>query len=181
MTAMAERDINRAGGYAFLQPTSRRRSAVSVQARAVRMTARDVLRWGERSIALFGKKSTAIAQIWDLVEESHEYDGADGEPRPISNRAAELAIVFVRALPDDIPIPEFAWEPDGAISLDWIPRRNHLVSVSIGESRRLPYAWLDGVEAGHAVAFFDEQTVPPRILDNVRRITRRDDAPIWPR
>ena len=89
---------------------------------------------------------------------------------PVSRRAAELAADFIRALPEDVPLPEYASEPDGSISLDWIQSRHRLFSLSIGEGSRLPYAWLDGADVGHAVAFFDGETVPPRILEGIRRI-----------
>ena len=87
-------------------------------------------------------------------------------------RAAELASDFVRALPEDVPPPEYATEPDGSIALDWIQSRNHVFSLSIGEESRLPYAWLDGAESGHGVAGFDGETIPPSILEGIRRITQ---------
>jgi hypothetical protein len=76
----------------------------------------------------------------------------------------------VRALPDGIPLPEFAPEPDGSISLDWILSRNRLFSVSIGHSSRLAFAWLDGADNGHGVARFDGQNVPPRVLEGIKCI-----------
>ncbi len=98
----------------------------------------------------------------------------------ISDRTAQLAADFIRALPGNVPLPEFAWEPDGAISLDWIPSRHRMFSVSIGEGNRLPYAWLDGADTGHAVATFDGVTVPARILEGIRRIMPRDNATVRP-
>ncbi|HEY7061566.1 MAG TPA: hypothetical protein VII06_08810 [Chloroflexota bacterium] len=127
---------------------------------------------------LVGQKSAAIWQVWALVRESVENGGDDAEP--ISHRAAELAADFIRALPDDVPPPELAWEPDGAISLDWIQARDRVVSVSIGESDRLPYAWLDDADRGHAVAAFDRQAVLPRILEGIRGIVQRGNAAIGP-
>ena len=67
-------------------------------------------------------------------------------------------------------LPEFAPEPDGSISLDWIQSRARLYSLSIGHSNRLAYAWLDGADKGHGVVHFDGQNVPPRVLDGIKHI-----------
>jgi hypothetical protein len=81
-----------------------------------------------------------------------------------------LAKRFVRSLPDGVSLPEFAPEPDGSISLDWIQSRARLYSLSIGHSNRLAYAWLDGADKGHGVVHFDGQNVPPRVLDGIKHI-----------
>jgi hypothetical protein len=82
----------------------------------------------------------------------------------------------VRALPDNIPLPEFTPEPDGSISLDWIRSRNRVVSLSIGQSNRLAYAWLDGADRGHTVVHFDGQNVPSRVLNDIKAIAGRGYA-----
>ena len=112
----------------------------------------------------------AISECWALVEECAEngWDGNDGAP--ISAIAAQRATAFIRVLPAQFPLPEMAPEPDGAISLDWIRSRDRVFSLSIGAGRRLPYAWIDRTDSGHAVAFFDGTTVPPRMLEAIRRI-----------
>ena len=68
------------------------------------------------------------------------------------------------------PVPEFAPEPDGSVSLDWIQSRTRLFSLSIGTSRRLAYAWLDGSDKGHAVSRFDGKHIPSRIQQGIREI-----------
>ncbi|MSQ28253.1 MAG: hypothetical protein EXR51_08980 [Dehalococcoidia bacterium] len=124
----------------------------------------------EQSFALFGSKAAAISEVWALVEECAEpnWDGAGA--KPLSPFAAEQAAALVRALPDGVPLPEFAPEPEGSISLDWIRASNRPFSLSASISSRLPYAWLDGDDRGHAVARFDGETIPPRILEGIRRI-----------
>jgi hypothetical protein len=114
--------------------------------------------------------AATISQIWALVDECGEpgWDGDGGQP--ISEVAAKMAADFIGALREYAPLPEVAPEPDGFISLDWIQSRNRVFSLSIGEGRRLPYAWIDGTGHGHAVAVFDGKTVPPRILEGIRRI-----------
>lgn len=149
---------------------ARSRSAVSGEAKTLWSTASTARESLERSFALFGKKDAAISQIWTLVHDCAEagWDGEDAEP--ISEMAAMLAIDFIRALPDSVPLPEFAPEPDGSISLDWIRSRVRLFSLSVGMSTRLAYAWLDGTDRGHAVVVFDGEAVPPRILEGIKRI-----------
>ncbi len=144
-------------------------TAVSGEAAAIRKSERAVAESRERSIALFGSKASAISEIRELVSE-HAGPGWDGDgAEPISPLAAQLAVDLIRALPNDIPMPEFAPEPDGSISLDWIQSRSSMVSISAGETDRLAYAWLDGTDRGHAVARFDGERVPPRILDTIRQ------------
>lgn len=153
-------------------------SAVSSEAMAVRHAVGKVANAAERSHALFGAKANAISQIWALANECSE-PGWDGEgANPLTPRAAGLAVDFIRALPDGIALPEFAPEPDGSISLDWIHSRNRLFSLSIGTANRLAYAWLDGADKGHAVSRFDGSQIPPRILQGIRAIMNRENAAV---
>lgn len=161
-----------------LQLTTRSKSAVSDEAEVVRSASDAVVQAEERSFALFGAKADSISQIWALVTESREGGGDDADP--ISDGAAEQAADFIRALPEDVPLPEFAWEPEGSISLDWIRGRHRVFSLGIGESPYLPYAWVDGTDRGYAVAFFDGEAVPPRILEGIGRTTGSGGATVWP-
>jgi hypothetical protein len=172
--------VNPLAGYVPIRRVERRASAISTEAATARMAVNVVIEWGERSFALFGPKAAIISQIWALVDECAEmgWDGAEAEP--ISELAAEQAADFIRALPENTPLPEVAPEPDGSISLDWIQSRSRLFSLSIGESNRLAYAWLDGADRGHAVARFDGESVPPRILEGIRRIMNDGHAPVRP-
>ena len=122
--------------------------------------------------------AATISQIWALVDECVEtgWDGDEGQP--ISEIAAKVAADFVSDLPPDVSLPEVAPEPDGSISLDWIQSRSRLFSLSIGKGSRLPYAWLDGADVGHGVAFFDGETAPPTILEGIRRITHDGNAAV---
>jgi len=99
-------------------------------------------------------------------------DASDAEParKSVANRAAD----FIRALPEGVPLPEVAAEPDGAISLDWITSRTRLFSLSVGASGRLAFAWLDAASKGHGTALFDRETIPPEILEGVKRIANSD-------
>lgn len=117
----------------------------------------------------------AIAQLRALLDECAEpgWDGNDGNP--LSEVAIKAATELIRALPEDVRLPEFAPEPDGSISLDWIEARDRLFTLSIGGGNRLAYAWLDGEDRGHAVAGYKSGTVPKRILEGIRGIV--NDGP----
>ena len=149
---------------------------MSLEARAVRDSAIAVVETAERSHALFGGKATAISQIWALAAECAEADWNGEGAEPIAQLAASLAADFVRALPDGVPLPEFAPEPDGSISLDWIQSRHRLFSLSVGSTNRLAFAWLDGADRGHGVARFDGTKVPSRVLQGVLSIVNHGDA-----
>ncbi len=165
-------------GYAALHPAAGPASAISSEAQVVRTAASAVVEAVERSIALFGPKAAVISQVWALVDECAEadWDGEEGEP--ISERSAELTAAFIRAMPDDVPLPELAPEPDGSLSLDWIQSRSRLFSLSIGPTSRLAYAWLDGTDREHGVARFDGEKVPSRILEGIKRIMNRGNAAV---
>lgn len=86
------------------------------------------------------------------------------------------AEAFLRALPDGLPMPEFASEPDGSISLDWIQSRTRVLSLSVGRGDRLAYAWIDGADRGHGAARFDGSSVPARILEEISALTAHATA-----
>lgn len=163
-------------GYASLNAYNLRGSAVSGEAQILTNSASAFVRSVEKSQALFGGKATAISQLREMAGECVE-PGWDGdEAIAISPIAIKHAENFIRALPDGIPQPEFAPEPDGAIALDWIQSRHRLLSLSIGQSNRLAYAWLDGTDKGHGVARFDGVVIPTRLLAEITSITGHDSA-----
>ncbi len=157
-------------GYPALEAFVGGSSAVSLEADEVRKAVREIMNAAERSQALFAEKAAAISQLWALATECEE-EGWDGSgAAAIDLDAVVLAERFLRALPNRIPLPELAVEPDGSISLDWIRSRNRLFSVSVGRRSRLAYAWLDGADTGHGVAGFGGHSVPPRILEGVEAV-----------
>ncbi len=162
--------------YAALQGLSRGGSAVSREAQVVREAVCAVVERAETSQALFGEKAAAISQLRALVNECSQsgWDGA--EACALNVLAMFQAENFIRALPDHLPLPEFAPEPDGSISLDWIQSKHRLFSLSIGSSNRLAYAWLDGADRGHAVARFSGDKIPLRIIEGITEIMNHDYA-----
>lgn len=158
-------------GFAPLYSLARVGSAISAEAQAVQRAASSVVNSVERSQALFGDKATAISQVSALANECGQPGWDSDDALPLDHMAVFKAVAFIRALPDGVRLPEFAPEPDGSLSLDWISSRNRLFSLSVDTGDRLPYAWLDGTDKGHAVARFDGESVPPRILDGIKAIS----------
>lgn len=149
-------------------------SAVSREAESVGQRIAELRDSAERSEALFGHKSVALSQLWALAKECSESNWNGDGARPLSLQALDEAAAVIRALPSDVPLPEFAAEPDGAVSLDWIQSRNRLFSVSAA-GPRLSYAWVDGSDRGHGVARFDGETIPARILEGIKAVTGNGD------
>lgn len=156
----------------FFTPSAWPGNAVSDEAKEVTQAINAAVASVEESQALFGDKSEALSQLQRLASECSTF-GWDGEDAsPISSFTLRRAEAFVRALPTGVGLPEFAPETDGSISLDWIAARNRLFSVSVGLNSRLSYAWLDGTDKGHAVAFFEGERIPNRVLEGIRAVTR---------
>jgi len=168
--------ITPSAGYPGLRARGRGSTAVSFEAEQVDNATERVERQRESSQALFGKKAAKIDQLWALAREcaDENWDGTGAA-------AIEIGAVlrtegFLRALPDRVPLPELAVEPDGAVSLDWIRSPRRLVSVSVGRGSRLAFAWLDGTNRGHAVERFDGETVPGPILERIEAVVGNGDA-----
>lgn len=163
--------------YAAMIPYVRSGSAVSLEAQRVTRATIALKVRQEASQSLFGRKALAISHLRAAFQEALDAHHADsGEKAPIFE-AVLKAENFLRALPDDVPMPEFSIEPDGAIALDWIQSRMRMLSVSITERERMAYAWLDGADRGHAVVGFRNQAVPSQILSLIRSIIA-DGVPI---
>jgi hypothetical protein len=157
-------------GHLALQGLASGSSAVSLEALVVRGAAAEVAKAAERSVALFGEKTVALSALTVLATECAE-QGWDGEDAAALDPVAVMSAKrFVRALPEATPLPEFAPEPDGSISLDWMQSRNRLFSLSIGRGNRLAYAWIDGTDRCHGVAHFDGRNVPAQVLAGIQDI-----------
>lgn len=163
-------------GYTAAAALSRRSSAVSDEAAAVRHNASCVLEREESSVALFGPKAGAFSELAGLSAECAMDDWDGYGASAVNRQALQLAQDIIRSLPDDVPMPSFAIEPDGCVSLDWMPSCNRTFTLSAGKSDRLPYAWLDGTDRGHAVARFVDGQLPPRIIQEIHRICAHDSS-----
>jgi len=167
--------------YPAVDTLARTGSAVSAESQAVRQAVVEVLRARESSQSLFGRRAAVISQIWALVNECDEqgWDGSGAEP--VDRFAAFAAVDLIRALPEDVPLPEVAPEPDGSISLDWIESKQRIFSLSVGTSGRLAFAWLDGSDRGHGAELFDGERIPRRVMAGILEIVRDGRAAIGTR
>lgn len=165
-------------GHAALCSASRPGSAVSDEARLVTAAIASIEASTERSHFLFGAKASALASLQGLAHEYAENLPSGNVSSGLNAVAIRLAMDFVRALPDPLPMPEFALEADGAISLDWIRSSHRMLSISVDDSRRLAYTWIDGTDKGRGVLYFDGVAVPPRLLYDIRRIVVDGDTTV---
>lgn len=159
-----------------MSPFAKPGSGFSSEAEAVSRKAAEVANSFEQSQALFGEKSAAISQLITLANECADQDWDGYNACAIDPQAVLVAENFIRALPRGVALPEFAPEPDGSVSLDWIHSRSRLFSMSVGGSDRLAFAWLDGTDKGHGVAFFDGGMIPLRILEGINAIANDGNA-----
>ena len=143
---------------------------MSSEAQVVRDAITAVYEGAENSQALFGGKVAAISKLRMMAHESAEPDWNGEGANAINPIAIFLAENLIRVMPDSMPLPEFAPAPDGSVTLDWISSQHRMFSISVGASDRLAYAWLDGSDKGHAVARFDGERVPQRIIDGISEI-----------
>ena len=157
-------------GYTAISLMSRSRSAVSAEAELVRVNASTLVEQVYRSVALYGPKALLISNLTSLGEECREpnWDGYGAEPA--NPNALNCAKDLIAALPDDLPLPECSIEPDGCVSLDWLPVPYRTLTLSVSANDRLPYAWIDGTDRGHAVARLIDGQLPPRIIAEIRRL-----------
>lgn len=163
-----------------LAPLARSGSAISREAVASQQAMADVVKSTESSRALFGRKAGGILALKDMAYECAD-DGWDGDGAcGLSRSAVANAIDFLKALPESLPLPECAPEPDGSVSFDWEVSRHRRFMISVGESDRLAYAWMDGTDRGHAVARFDGFSIPDRILRSLESILPHERTPIRP-
>lgn len=163
-------------GYTALTALSRQGSAVSREAAAVRRNATTLVERTEQSVALFGTKAVALSELSQLAAECATDDWDGYGALALDVRALRLAEEIVRSLPDDMAMPSFSIEPDGCVSMDWMPSRGRTFTLSAGKSDRLPYAWIDGTDRGHAVAKFEGGQLPPRIVQEINRISAHDTS-----
>jgi hypothetical protein len=161
-------------GYSAALGLSRPTSAVSVEAESIRQHATTVVEQVHRSLALFGSKAALISDLSALGDECGESNWDGYGAQQVNRVALKRAQDLIASLPDGVSLPEIAIEPDGRVSLDWMPANHRMLTMSVGSSDRLPYAWVDGTDRGHAVARLANGELPPRIIDEIRRFSRHE-------
>ena len=151
-------------------------NATSQAALDTRRVASSVVGQASESQALYGKKSDAISELMKLYNECSEPDWDGYGSCALSEMAVRNAEAFIFALPDDVSLPEFAPEPSGFISLDWIHSQRCMFSMSMGTNNRLACAWIDGSNRGHALESFSDGRISPGVIDSIRRVDNRNKA-----
>lgn len=141
-------------------------SAVSEAAAWVQKLVGNVARGTESAQSLAGREVEFGARLRAALDELI----TDEDQHPVPTTAVRIASRFVRVLPASLPLPEVAIDPDGAISLDWMPSRTRVFSVSVDDSGRLAYAWMNGSDRGHGVVRF-EGAIPGPLLLQLSELT----------
>ncbi len=98
----------------------------------------------------------------------------------VASATLETSRLFVLALPNWVPIPEVAIDPDGEIAFDWFGKRGKNFSVSVRSDGRLSFAGQFGPKASlHGTEEFVD-SVPKSILNAIGELFEeqaiRDDA-----
>lgn len=159
------------GGAAGLRDVSNRRSGFSDHAKFLTCEAKTLVARNDRSLSIIGARGAVLSELMDLVIE-HSQPGWDGQQAPpVSVLALGQARELILALPSGIPNPELAVDPDdGAVSLEWYAGSSRIFSLSVGSSRRMACAGIDGTDSWNGVARFDGVNLPDFVLQSIRRI-----------
>lgn len=147
-------------------------SAVSQDASLLIKVTQDVMRGSQRVQSLFGAKDALFSELLSTVSDLY----IDEDQEPVSPRAIANAEKFIYVLPDDLPNPAFGVDPDGEISITWHVSRTRIFSVSISDSERIAYAWLDGSNSGHGVDRFSAPVLPEMLVSALRTICHYDST-----
>ncbi len=148
-------------------------SAVSEAASLVQRLISDVARSNESAQSLAGREVEFQARLRGALDELV----TDEDQHPVPTAAVRIASRFVRVLPASLPLPEVAIDPDGAISLDWMLSRTRVFSVSVDDSSRLAYAWMNGSDRGHGVVRFDD-AIPGPLLSQLVELSGDNRAAV---
>lgn len=105
---------------------------------------------------LSGRLAEAMSRVYAAIDALV----VDDEQAAAPFDAVQNAVRVISALPDMLPLPEIGIDPDGAISLDWMPTRFRMFSISVSDSERLAYAWLNGTDRGHGVVRLEGGQLP---------------------
>lgn len=145
-------------------------SGVSEEADRLAKATKELQLHCERPESLYGRKAEAINRLYAAVDELR----VDVNQEPAVPEAMLNATKFLRILPNEMRLPDIGVEPDGSISLDWIVSRTCMLSISISTSDRLAFAWLNGSDRGHAVAYFRGGLIPEPLFSVMRSLIPND-------
>jgi hypothetical protein len=132
-------------------------SAVSDAASSLQRWLSPIVRSNASAQSLRGREVEFQARLRIALDELV----TDEDQQPVTAAAVHIASRFVGVLPRSVSLPEVSIDPDGAISLDWMPSRTRAFSISVDDSGRLAYAWMDGSDRGHGVVRFEDSVPAP--------------------
>ena len=163
-------------GTTMVLAAARPSTAVSEEAGQIYRHAGELTQHVKESRVLFGAKLNWITAFKAAAQECAEenWDGYGAVPVPAA--VVQKVIDLIASLPEGLTLPEASCEPDGEVALDWAPMPQRTISISLGDTERLSYAWMDGSDRGHAVAKLVSGNFPARILDEIRRITNHESS-----
>ncbi len=117
--------------------------------------------------------------LWNAVAECSEDDWDGYGAKSVNNQSYEHSLRFLDMLPDTIPAPEVAVEPDGMVAFEWHEESRWVFSVSFETNGELVYAGLFGNSKTHGTENFGEE-LPQTILDSIRRVYFRNSKHATP-
>lgn len=111
----------------------------------------------------------ALSQLTQATAEADRENCSGKEAVPVTAATVAVADQFLNALPQGLPAPTCATEPDGQIVFEWYHSTRRLLSVSVSSRRELHYASLFGSSKAYGTEpFFD--TIPETILSLIAKV-----------
>lgn len=136
-----------------------RLSAISHEGTVVTLSLSAISVSLSRSDFFNGQRSVAMSDVIALSR-----DGIVAYP--VAYRAKQ----FLSSIPSSVPFPEVSADDEGFVILDWSINKDIMVSVSISDSRRIPYAYLEGTKSGSGVVTFTGTEIPLEIWQLIQRV-----------
>lgn len=113
----------------------------------------------------------AVRQLREIAESlsAPNWDGYGANPvQPESVVQAER---FLRALPEDIPMPSIGADPDGEVALDWEDDGHAFFSVSVSPDGLLTFAGQAGPRSALRGREEFRNQIPFEVLGGIRKVT----------
>jgi hypothetical protein len=147
--------------------------AYGQEARRVKDELEKVENGFEISVFYTGNAQTAIAELNALAARANEDDWDSEGGSKISPTSRCLAVKLLKKMPREWPAPEIDLDSDGDVSLQWHAGPGRRLTVSVGTSGKLSYAWMilnerGGLERNYGVAE-TEGVFPTTISDVVSK------------
>ncbi|MBK1646918.1 hypothetical protein CKO25_20290 [Thiocapsa imhoffii] len=90
--------------------------------------------------------------------------------RAVTPSAFEEALVLLSSLPENIPLPEFAGEPDGSIGMQWENGPNRIFALSVSGKGVIIYAGrLGKASKAHGTEVFSD-SLPTSLMGYLHRL-----------